>query len=180
MIERFNRTLIDHLAKTLLQQPGEWDDCLNQVALAYNTNPHSTTGFTPFFLTHGHEARMPANVLLPNNMPSSSTPSSPTDYVAQLTQKLQSAFGSAAWNRDCAHNQQKQQYDKSVRDTPCAPGDHVWLNDPTTSKQKLSPHWKGPFQILECLGSDVDSPGVTYRIHYLLGLTSLRLSTTTL
>lgn len=104
---------------------------------------------------------MPANVLLPNNMPSLSTPSSHTDYFAQLTQKLQSAFGSAAWNRDCAHNQQKRQYDKSVRHTPYAPGEHVWLNDPTTSKQKLSPHWKG-------LGSDVDSPGVTYRIHYLL------------
>lgn len=168
MVERFNRTLIDQLAKTLLQQPGEWDDCLNQVALAYNTSPHSTTGFTPFFLTHGHEARMPANMLLPNNTPSSSTPGSPADYVAQLTQKLQSAFSSAAWNRDWAHNQQKRQYDKSVKHTPYAPGDLVWLNDPTTARQKLAPHWKGPFEILECLGSDADSPGVTYRIHYLL------------
>lgn len=168
MIERFNRTLIDQLAKTLLQQSGEWDDCLNQVALAYNTNPHSTTGFTPFFLTHGHEARMPVNMLLPNNTPSLSITGSPADYVAQLTQKLQSAFSSAAWNRDYAHNQQKRQYDKSVKHTPYVPGDLVWLNDPTTAKQKLAPHWKGPFEILECLGSDVDSPGVTYRIHYLL------------
>ena len=168
MIERFNRTLIDQLAKSLLQQPGEWDDCLNQVALAYNTSPHSTTGFTPFFLTHGHEARMPANLLLPNATPSSSTPGSPADYVAQLTQKLQSAFSSATWNRDCAHTQQKQQYDKNVKHTPYVSGDLVWLNDPTTSKQKLAPHWKGPFEILECLGSHVDSPGVTYRIHYLL------------
>ena len=45
MTERFSRTLIDQLANI---QPGEWDDCLNQVALAYNTGPHSTTGFTPF------------------------------------------------------------------------------------------------------------------------------------
>lgn len=85
MIERFNRTRIDQLAKMLLQQPGEWDDCLDLVYLAYNTSRHSTTGFTPFFLTNGHEARMPANVLLPKNMPSSSTPGSPADYVAQLT-----------------------------------------------------------------------------------------------
>lgn len=168
MIERFNRTLIDQLAKSLLQQAGEWDDCLNQVAMAYNTSPHSTTGFTPFFLTHGHEARMPANVLLPNNTPSSSTPGSPADYVAQLTQKLQSAFRSAEQNRDSAHNQQKRQYDKHLKHTPYVSGDLVWLNDPTTSKQKLAPHWKGPFEVLECLGSDVDSPGVTYKIRYLL------------
>jgi len=93
---------------------------------------------------------------------------SPADYVVQLTQKLQSAFSSAAWNRDYAHNQQKRQYAKSVKHTPYVPGDLVWLNDPTTAKQKLAPHWKGPFEILECLGSDVDSPGVIYRIHYLL------------
>ena len=45
----------------------------------------------------------------------------------------------------------------------------MWLSDPTISKQKFSPHWKGPFEILECLGSNVDTPGVTYRIHYLPG-----------
>ncbi len=72
------------------------------------------------------------------------------------------------WNRDCTHNQQKQQFDWSVKHIPCVSGDFVWLNDPTTSKQKLDLHWKGPFEILECLGSDDESPGVTYRIHSLL------------
>ncbi|KAL6456587.1 hypothetical protein MHYP_G00351310 [Metynnis hypsauchen] len=168
MVERFNRTLIDQLAKSLLQQPCEWDDCLNQVALAYNTCPHGTTGFSPFFLTHGREARMPANLLLPNNIPSTSTPGSPADYAAQLTRKLQLAFQSAAQNRDYAHSQQKHYYDKLVKHIPYNPGDLVWLNDPTTTKHKLAPHWKGPFEILECLGSDDDNPGVTYRIRYLL------------
>lgn len=124
---------------------------------------------------------MPANLLLPNNTPSSSTPGSPADYVAQLTQKLQSAFSSAAWNRDCAHNQQKQQYDKSVKHTPYVSGDLVRLNDPTTTKQKLAPHWKGPFEILECLGSDVDSPGVSIGfITSWTRLTSPRLSIITI
>ncbi|KAL7885326.1 hypothetical protein AOLI_G00056210 [Acnodon oligacanthus] len=168
MVERFNRTLIDQLAKSLLQQPGEWDDCLNQVALAYNTCSHATTGFSPFFLAHGREARMPANLLLPNNLPSTSTPGSPADYAAQLTSKLQLAFQLAAQNREYAHRQQKQYYDKLVKHIPYNPGDLVWLNDPTTAKHKLAPHWKGPFEILECLGSDGDSPGVTCRIRYLL------------
>ncbi|KAK2919150.1 hypothetical protein Q8A73_003521 [Channa argus] len=171
MVERFNRTLIDQLAKSLLQQPGEWDDCLNQVALAYNTSPHSITGsgqVSPFFLIRGREARMPASLLLPNNTPSGCTSGSPADYVGQLTKKLQSAFESAAWNSDCAHDHQKHQYDKYVKHTPYTSGDLVWLSDPTASKQKLAPHWKGPYEILECLGSDMDSPGVTYRIRYLL------------
>lgn len=111
---------------------------------------------------------MPANMLLPTNMSASSTSVSPADYVTQLTQRLQSAFSTAAWNRDCAHNQQKQLYDRGIKHTPYVPGDLVWLNDPTTAKQKLAPHWKGPFEILECLGTDGENPGVTYRIRYLL------------
>lgn len=167
MVERFNRTLIDQMAKTLLQQPGEWDDCLNQVALAYNTSPHSTTGFTPFFLIHGFEARMPANIVLPDSAPSLG-PNSPAEYADKLTQKLRMAFQSAVNNRDYAHYQQKLQYDKRVKHLPYAKGDLVWLNDPTTSKQKLAPHWKGPFVVQECLGSGEESHGVTYRIQYLL------------
>lgn len=56
MVERFNRTLVDQLAKTLLSCEGEWDSFLLQVAFAYNTSVHSSTGFTPFFLTHAREA----------------------------------------------------------------------------------------------------------------------------
>lgn len=43
----------------------------------------------------------------------------------------------------------------------------MWLHDPTTSRQKLAPHWKGPFEVVDCLESEGDV-GVTYRIHYLL------------
>lgn len=42
MVERFNRTLIDQLAKMLLSCEGEWDTFLSQVAFAYNTSVHSS------------------------------------------------------------------------------------------------------------------------------------------
>ena len=53
MVERFNRTLIDQLAKTLLDCGGEWDEYVKQVAFAYNTSVHASTHFTPYFLAHG-------------------------------------------------------------------------------------------------------------------------------
>lgn len=65
MVERFNRTLIDQLAKTLLTYRGEWDDYVKHVALAYNTTTHSTTRFIPYLLTCGREARVPADVPFP-------------------------------------------------------------------------------------------------------------------
>lgn len=64
MVERFNRTFTDQLAKTLLSCEGEWDSFLSQVAFPYNTSVHTSTGFTPYFLTHGREARTPMDVVL--------------------------------------------------------------------------------------------------------------------
>lgn len=43
MVERHNRTLIDQLAKMLLSCGGEWDDCVKQVAFAYNPSKHAST-----------------------------------------------------------------------------------------------------------------------------------------
>lgn len=136
MVECFNRTLIDQLAKILQQQQGEWDDYLSQLALAYNTSRHSSTGFTPFFLTHGREARLLTNLLLPNCVPRS--PSNlPADYAGDLMCKLQDVFTIATQNREHAYHQQKWHYDKGLKFTPYQWGDLVWLHDPTTIRQKL-------------------------------------------
>ena len=44
MVERFNRTLLDMLAKTARQDPRNWDKRLPQVLFAYRTSPHESTG----------------------------------------------------------------------------------------------------------------------------------------
>jgi len=68
MVERYNRSLIDQLAKMLLSQGVDWDDYVKQVAFAYNSYRHASTRFTPFFLMHGHKAHVPADVLIPNRV----------------------------------------------------------------------------------------------------------------
>ena len=42
----------------------EWDVVLSEVMFAYNTSVHTTTGFTPYFLTFGVEARVPSEILI--------------------------------------------------------------------------------------------------------------------
>lgn len=49
MVERFNRTLTDQMAKILLSCGGEWDNYIKQVAFAYNSSPISSTKFSPYF-----------------------------------------------------------------------------------------------------------------------------------
>lgn len=160
MVERLNQTLKDQLAKYICERGGEWDRYLPQVELAYNSSVHSSTGFSPFFLAHGREPRLPVEILL-NCSPAvtSCTPGTPADYARDVTTHLSYAFRDAAVQSTAA----KRQYDKKTFFHPHKPGDLVFLDDPAQKQNKLAPKWKGPYKILRRMDKD-DSAGVTYEI----------------
>lgn len=68
IVECFHQTLIEQLAKSLLACGSVWDNYLKHVAFAHNTSVHASTNYTPYYLTHGHEARFPVDVLVPSQM----------------------------------------------------------------------------------------------------------------
>src|SRR5256886_14567823 len=55
LVERFNRTLCEALAK-VSEKENQWDEYLEQVLFAYRTTKHATTKKTPFFMIYGREA----------------------------------------------------------------------------------------------------------------------------
>ena len=63
MVERFNRTLLDMLAKTTHNHPNDWECCVRKVCMAYNSSVHPSTGFSPFFLMFGREAKLPVELM---------------------------------------------------------------------------------------------------------------------
>ena len=157
MVERFNRTLKRELGKRLAQAAGEWDQVLGQVELAYNTTPHSSTGFTPFFLVHGREARLPLSLLTATNpnLPSVST----DDYAAELLTRLNFALRQTSVHADHARDAQKRQYDIGSRFMPYDIDDMVWITDPTASRDKLAAQWKGPYRVTKR-----DEHGIIYHL----------------
>jgi len=62
LVERFNRTLCESLAK-LVEQTNEWDKYIAPVLFAYRSSKQSTTKLTPFYLTYGREAVLPVDDL---------------------------------------------------------------------------------------------------------------------
>lgn len=62
-VERFNRTLIESLSCYVEQSPALWYKHVDAVLFAYRTTTHAITGYTPFFLMFGREARVPLDVL---------------------------------------------------------------------------------------------------------------------
>ena len=61
LVERFNRTLKEALAKLTNEHGEEWDKFIVPVLFAYRTTKHSTTKITPFYLVYGREAKFPVD-----------------------------------------------------------------------------------------------------------------------
>src|SRR5215204_7144580 len=62
LVERFNRTLCESLAKLSLKN-NNWDLFIAPTLFAYRTTKHSTTKIEPFFLVYGRSARLPVDLL---------------------------------------------------------------------------------------------------------------------
>ena len=58
LVERFNRTLCESLAK-VSEKEDEWDEHIESVLFAYRTIKHNTTKKTPFYIVYGREAILP-------------------------------------------------------------------------------------------------------------------------
>src|SRR2546429_7126046 len=62
LVERFNRTLCEALAK-VSEKENQWDKYIEQVLFAYRTTKYATTKRTPFFMTYGRETTLPIDEL---------------------------------------------------------------------------------------------------------------------
>uniref|UniRef100_A0AAV2K7V7 Uncharacterized protein n=1 Tax=Knipowitschia caucasica TaxID=637954 RepID=A0AAV2K7V7_KNICA len=80
-----------------------------------------------------------------------------------FTKRLDAAFRQSRDNSVTASDKQRTFYDTRERHRPYEIGDLVWLHDPTESRRKLAPHWKGPY-IIERRQDRDDVVGVTYVI----------------
>jgi transposase InsO family protein len=60
-VERFHRTL--HAGLVMYSDPNgtSWDDHLNFVLWAYRSQPHGSTGYSPYHLAHGMEMKGPSD-----------------------------------------------------------------------------------------------------------------------
>ena len=77
------------LATIVGDHPREWEHHLSKLCMACNTSVHSSTGFTPFYLMFGRQAKLPIDIVYGNLFPESL---SIGQYVTDLRKSFQEAY----------------------------------------------------------------------------------------
>ena len=157
-IERFHGTMHTMLAKWVAINQRDWDEKLPAVAFAYRSSEHESTGFTPFFLMHGREARIPADLVYG---PTQSEQEPGSDFVADKQDTLREAFELARQQLGKAAVRRKNLYDLRSRPQQFPVGSQVWCFVPRRRKglySKWQCPYQGPFEVIKVLGP------VTYEI----------------
>lgn len=148
--ERMNRTIRAQLVRNILSHSArDWDKFIPYLEFTYNTTVHSSTGFSPFYMLHARQPRLPSEVMYGSYKESEQNESDVQTRVRQMCNRYNAAAQLVQSNNKKAKQQQKRQYDKRVRFRPYKIGEMVYINNPKSVRSKLTPRWIGPFQVIQ-------------------------------
>nr|XP_027108775.1 uncharacterized protein LOC113728583 [Coffea arabica] len=159
-VENVNRTILQGLKTRLELAQSNWLDELPSVLWAYRTTPRTATQETPFSLTYGTEAVVPAEIGLPSLRTQNFVATANEEELRCNLDLLEAKREEAAIRMAKYKSQLTRYHNARVRSTQYQPGDLVLRKNsvsPTHSSNKLDPNWEGPYKILESSRVEVTS-----------------------
>ncbi|XP_076958710.1 uncharacterized protein LOC143634555 [Bidens hawaiensis] len=144
--ERANRTIVGGIKKRLANHKSGWVDQLPHVLWAIRTHRNTSNAETPFSLTYGTEAMIPAKVGVPSQRV---TLPEDNDAERRLDLMLLEERRELAAIREQNYKRQLQKYyNTKVKICEVSAGDYVLRNNEASiahAQGKLAPSWEGPY-----------------------------------
>ena len=158
MVERFNRTIQQHLSKMVGENQVDWDKHIPLFLMAYRGSVHNTTKATPSKMLFGREMRLPCDLMF--GSPGDKVESE-SEYAAQLRARLNEIHFVARNRIKAASDRMKTRYDRQSNMKEFKENDLVWFYNPQRKigkSPKLQQDWEGPYRIIKKIND------VIYRI----------------
>nr|XP_023659188.1 uncharacterized protein LOC111839473 [Paramormyrops kingsleyae] len=139
--ERFNRTLISMLGTLSREKKRSWSQYVSCLVHAYNCTKCDSTGYSPYYLMFGREARLPVDLCFDTWLGMVEAVCH-SRYVERLKEDLKEAFRFASEAANQRHLRNKRLYDKKVGFQSLKAGDKVlFRNLGLRGKHKLESRW---------------------------------------
>nr|XP_006815076.1 PREDICTED: uncharacterized protein LOC102805044 [Saccoglossus kowalevskii] len=147
--EQFNQTLLGMLGMLSNTDKQNWKQHVSTVTRAYNCIKHDVTGYTQYFLMHGHHPRLPVDIYL-GLVTEDEQAEDMDEYVRNWQHSLDEAYQIVSLRMDKKCLISKSYYDRKARQSELSPGDRVLVrNVKVRGKHKLADQWeRDPFVIV--------------------------------
>ena len=131
----------------------DWDDYIDPVLFSIRTSIQEYTKFTPFFIMHGREARLPLEAEN-RTVTSPSQLAEMTQTIDRLSKIRENIFPKVRANIESSQTKQKEQYSRRkgiVKRTIHVGNTVLRLNMLKRTKKghKMEDTWFGPYKVLE-------------------------------
>lgn len=150
--ERFNRTLLSMLGTLDPARKNRWSQSISHLVHAYNCTKNEATGYSPYYLLFGREARLPVDLCFGTSAAGESGMKHQL-YVERMKKELQHAYQLASESSLKMQQRNKRLYDCKVKYQNLEKGDRVLIrNLAITGKHKLQDRWNSlPYLVMEKL-----------------------------
>ncbi|GJZ63031.1 reverse transcriptase domain-containing protein [Tanacetum coccineum] len=133
----------------------DWLEELPHVLWAHRTMIKSSNGETPFSLTYGTEAVIPAEIGMPTLRTAEIDQTKNNEALGINLDLIEERREQAAIQEAKSKKKMEKYYNSRVRSTSFKSGDMVYrINEASHAKDegKLRPKWEGPYEVKESLG----------------------------
>lgn len=171
LAEKANGTIKMMLSSLISDSQRDWDVWLPSVTFAYNSTPHSITGFSPFFLLHGDEPTLPVDTKINRKeyFEKDQLMEKPTEMSERLHHYRQLAQRRLKIAGEKMENITSSRYIQVYK-----PGDRVWVMNaprPASIVKGFWKAWKGPYTVIENYDDvsykvcKTDEPNIILKVH---------------
>ena len=152
LVKRANKSLMKGFKSQLGRERAGWVDELPNVLWAFRTTLKSSNGETPFSLTYGSEAVIPAEIGMPTFRTMMANVENNDDEINLNLNLLEERREMVAIREAKYKKKVEQYYNRRVRSEAFKVGDFVYRKNDASRVEdqgKLGPNWEGPYRITE-------------------------------